>query len=528
MLDTVIRNALIVDGSGSEPQTGELGIAEGRIVYVHCGSEPDGSRSQAHQVIDAGGRAVAPGFVDLHSHADFTILGAPAAETQLLQGVTTALVGNCGFSPFPTKDLQATIAQNAHLDATLPGEWQDAGGFAEALRLARPGINIALQVGLASVRTYVMGGEDRPPRADELAAMADEIAKAADAGVRGFSTGLIYAPASFAGTEEVRHLVAVAAGHGMLYSTHMRNESAQLLSAVDEAIATAEATGARLEISHLKAMGPENHGKTAEALERVDAARARGLDVAADVYPYTASSTTLTSRLPGFAMDGGAEALLRRLAEPSERARIAAGLAARFGRDVDPAGVVIADVAEPVAADYRWAVGLSLVDIGAREDCTPEEAAMRLLASHQGAVAIVNHAMSEDDVRGVLAHPMVSVASDGWTMTATGRGTPHPRSFGTFAKVLGEYVRERGVLSLAEAVRKMTSLPASRLGLTSRGLLKEGMVADIVVFDPQLIRENATFENPWRLASGVSDVLIGGSPVVAEGALTGTRAGQVL
>ncbi len=527
MRDLILDNALVVDGTGSPPFRGGLAVTDGRISEVwHTGGP---APTEARERLDVDGEAVAPGFIDLHSHADFSIQGGPTAETQLRQGVTTALTGNCGSSTFPTTSVARVARDQAHLDASFHGDWHDLAGFREATLRARPGFNLALQVGLSTLRRHVVGPDDRPATPDELRAMCDGIRLAAEQGARGFSSGLIYAPGSYSSRAEMETLVGAAAECGLLYSTHMRNESGAVLEAVEDAIGTAEAAGARLEISHLKAMGPENHGLPRRALALIDEARARGVDVTADVYPYTASSTTLTSRLPGWALSGGKPALLERLADPSTRREIAEALRARFGRDVDPDGVVIADLAAPTGEpDYRWAVGQSLVAIGRREDCPPEEAAMRVLAAHGASAAIVNHAMAEKDVRLVLQHPHVSVASDGWTMQASGRGTPHPRSFGTFARVLGRYVREERVLRLEEAVRKMTSLPAARLGLTDRGRIAVGQVADLAVFDPGTIAERATYEDPWQLATGVSAVLLAGGFAVRGGEVCPERLGTVL
>lgn len=517
--ETVITGGMVVDGTGAPAYTADVGISAGRIVAIS--REP----LRGTTTIDATNQIVAPGFVDLHSHADFTLEGSPAAETQLSQGVTTMLTGNCGVSPFPLLDAAKLQSATSFMTPEISWSWTDATGFAQTLRERRPAVNVALQVGHNALRIAVMGDEERPATADELEQMCAMLRISASSGVFGFSTGLIYAPGAYAPADEIRALVTTAARSGLLYSTHMRNESSDLLSAVDEAIGTARSTGARLEISHLKAMGPANHGLVRDALDLIDQARDDGIDVAADVYPYTASSTTLTSRLPAWSLDGGTPALLQRLAHHESRQRIAGELAARFGRDVDPDGVVIADLPQ---GPYSGAVGTSLAAIGRADGVDPAEAAMRVLEGHQAAVAVVNHAMSEKDVTAVLSHPHVSVASDGWIMRASGPGRPHPRSFGTFARVLGRYVRDTGVLSLEEAVRKMTSLPARRLGLRDRGVLAEGLVADIAVFDRATVIDRSTYEEPWQLAEGFSTVLVNGVVALRDGALSDARPGAVL
>lgn len=536
MFDLLITNAHIIDGTGQPGFHGEVGILNGRISYVahtpktvsdHEAEAP--CESRANQTIDAHGQVLVPGFIDLHSHADFSIMADPAAQTQLRQGVTTALVGNCGSSPFPARSVAQIQRDNAHLDAEFTAEWTGARGFSEAVNDVGPGINIALQAGLSSIRSYVIGSNDAAPDSQQLDAMKRQIVEAAEAGVYGFSSGLIYAPGMYSQPKEVAALVAEAAENDLLYSTHMRNESHSLLAAVDEAIDAATAAGARLEISHLKAMGPENYGLPTLALDRIEKARDGGLDVKADVYPYTASSTRLTSRLPGYAMDGGQEALLERLSDPIQRSKIAGDMATRFGKDIDPEGVVIAALgAGDSDDDYTWAIGESIAQIGRTEGCSAEEAAMRILSAHGASVGIVNHAMDPEDVAKVLSHPLVSVASDGWTLRPKGVGMPHPRSFGTFVRVLGKYVREDGLITLEEAVRKMTSQPAERLRMSDRGVISQGRIADLAIFDADSVRENSTFDDPWQMASGVSTVLIEGSFALQDGQVTARRYGSVL
>ncbi|MEY8041450.1 amidohydrolase family protein [Saccharopolyspora cebuensis] len=517
--DTVITGGEVVDGTGAPRRRRDVGITGGRIAEISPGPLTGGT------VVDAAGQVVAPGFIDLHSHADYTLQAAPAATTQIRQGVTTLITGNCGHSPFPVRDVELLRRASILGDAGMSWDWRDAAGFRRTLDGTAPAVNVGLQVGHHAVRLAVLGDADRAPDADELAAMCALVAEAGRQGAVGFSTGLIYAPGVFADAAEVRALVATAARAGLLYSTHVRDESSGLLDAVREAIEAAEAGGARLEVSHLKATGPGNHGAVVEALALIDAARERGLDVAADVYPYAASSTALVSRLPSWALAGGRAALLARLADPAVRDRIAREVRASFGHDADPEGIVLADLP---AGPYRGSTGRSIADIGRAEGTDPAEAALRVLAAHDAEVTIVHHGMSEADVDTVLRHPEVSVASDGWTLTERGAGRPHPRSFGTFARVLGRYVRERGVLDLEEAVRKMTSLPASRLRLADRGVLAPGAVADVVVFDPATIVDRATYEQPWQLATGCTAVLVGGVPALLAGEPTGRTAGRVL
>lgn len=519
MLDLAINDATLVDGTGSPGRIASVGVRKGRVVEIAT------SALTAAEVVGARGRVVCPGFVDIHSHADFRMASHPRAETQLTQGVTTLVAGNCGHSPFPVEDVEAITAASSFLRPDLSWDWRDLQGFAETVGASRPGVNMALQVGHGALRLAAMGPGNRPPGQEELDRMCRLLAQAADQGAVGFSTGLIYAPGSYARTEEVAALARTAAAHGLLYSTHVRDEGDHVLDAVDEAIGIARDTGVALQLSHIKAMGPRNHGTVEQILERLDRAASEGMDIAADVYPYTASSTTLASRLPGWALDGGTARLLERLAEPGTRERLRDALALRFDGEIDPAGIVVADLPP---GRFDWAVGHSITDIAAREDLAPAEAALAVLHEHQGAVAIVNHAMAESDLTAALAHPRVAVASDGWELAASGAGRPHPRSFGTFPRVLARYVRQQGVLTLEEAVRKMTSLPSSRLPLGGRGVLQVGAPADVTVFDPEQVTDHSTFEDPWRLSTGVTEVFLEGRAAVRGGRVTDAAAGQVL
>ncbi|MEV0644175.1 D-aminoacylase [Phytomonospora sp. NPDC050363] len=521
--DLVIEGATVLDGTGAPGRLADVGVTGEVITAV---THPGGlAGAETRERVDASGHALSPGFIDLHSHTDFTVQGTPGADASLAQGVTTLVTGNCGFSPFPVANVSAAKKTAAFFDDGLAWDWHDLAGYSASVAASRPAVNLALQVGHGALRTAVIGPAERRATAEDIDAMRALLATAAEQGAFGLSTGLIYAPGSYSDSAEVTSLAAEAAAHGLLYSTHMRSESEHLIEAVGEAIAAARASGVRLEISHLKAMGRRHHGKTTEALRMIEAARADGVDVTADVYPYTASSTTLTSRLPGWALDGGVGALLERLADPAARERIADALRERMAADIDSAGVVIADL--PIGR-FTEDIGRSLDEIAADLGIDPADAVCEILAAHSGAVSIINNAMSDADVDEVLSHPLVSVASDGQVLRATGPGRPHPRSFGTFVRVLGHYVRERKLLGLPEAVRKMTGLPAERLGLADRGRIAEGMVADLAVFDPETVAERATFTDPWQLATGVRDVFVAGRAVRRDGAATGARPGRVL
>ncbi|HWD79165.1 MAG TPA: D-aminoacylase [Kribbella sp.] len=507
-----LTGGLVADGTGSAPRPGTVLVEGDRISAVLPPTEPVAGA----ELIDATGNIVAPGFVDLHSHADFSLGSSPAAESQLAQGVTTLVAGNCGWSPFPITDLEMLKAGTAFLGPKHGWSWTDATGFAATLE---PAVNLALQVGHCTLRIAAMGSARRAPSAEELRMMQDLLRQAADQGAVGFSTGLIYAPGAYATPEEVAALVATAADCGLLYSTHIRNEGAGLLDALDEAVTAARAGGARLEISHLKAVGKPNHGLVGAALERLDAAT--DVDLGWDAYPYTATSTTLTTRLPTWALAGGG--LLDRLADPTERARIAEAL--RADVLLSPDTVVIASLPPGRYEDCR---GLSLAEIARLDGVDAAEIVLRILESHEAAVSVVNHAMREEDVTTVLEHPRTAIASDGWIMDAAGPGHPHPRNFGTFPRVLGHYARDRGLFTLGEAIRRMTSLPASRLGWSDRGVIEPGAIADLVVLDPQQVADRSTYDDPWQLSVGVRHVLVAGEPALTAGKPTGRRAGRVL
>ncbi|MCW2948205.1 MAG: N-acyl-D-amino-acid deacylase [Actinoallomurus sp.] len=512
--DLVVTGGDLLDGTGSPAVPADVGVRGDRIAAVAAPGTLPGA-----ETLDATGHVVAPGFIDLHSHADFSIQGHPGADTCLYQGVTTLVGGNCGFSPFPVADPESLRRSAAFMEDELLWDWTGFDGYATVVERSKPAVNLVAQVGLNALRMAAVGGDERPATPEERTAMRVLLERAADEGVAGFSTGLIYAPGSYAPPHEVTELARAAARLGLLYSTHMRNEADRLIDAVTEALTTARESGVRLEISHLKAMGRANHGGVHEALRLIDEARAQGVDVTADVYPYTASSTTLTSRLPGWAMDGGVERLLERLSDAGTRRRIAAGT------HIDADAVVLAEL--PPGPYSAW-IGRSLAELGGELGLSGAETALEVIAAHHGSVGIVDHAMSEDDVRAVLSHPHVGVASDGWVLRPAGGGRPHPRSFGTFARVLGRYVREWGVLTLADAVRKMTSLPASRAGLADRGEVREGLAADLAVLDPRTVVDTSTFDDPWKPAAGVRHVVVNGTPVLRDAVLTGKRPGRVL
>lgn len=519
--DVLLRGGTVLDGTGSPGRMSDIGIAGGRIVDI---GRLDG---RASRVLDAAGAVVCPGFIDLHSHADFTVLGSPEAVTQVTQGVTTLVTGNCGLSPFPTTPEHADelLVSGSSIADGQTGVWATAGEFAGAIDRRPLGVNIALQVGHGAIRIAAMGLDDRAPTGVELDVMRGLVRQAAADGVVGLSSGLIYAPGIFAETDELVALANEAAKADLLYSTHMRDEGEKLLEAIEEALTVSRRSGIRLEISHLKASGVHNWGKVGDALELIARARRDGVDVYADQYPYTASSTTLTSYLPEWAMDGGVPALRQRLESTTQVERLAAEINERTGRSFWPDRIVVARTPE---GPYAGAVGSSIAAFATGQRMDTGHAMAELLRGQHGRVNVVHHGMSEDDVRLVMSDPAVAVASDGGILECPGAGAPHPRNFGTFVRVLGRYVRDESLLDLPLAVRKMTALPASRLGWTDRGVIRAGAVADLAVVDPATVIDNSTYEDPWQLATGVRYTILGGTLVLDDGHPTNTPAGKVI
>lgn len=518
---------MLADGTGAPLRRADVVVAGGRIIDV----APAHSTAVVTE-IDITGLVVAPGFIDIHTHCDFTLPRYPRADSMVRQGVTTVVAGNCGHSTFPVgsgERRELLQRYSAFLGDDLDWSWSDAAGYTAMLSALPLAVNVALLVGHGTARVAAMGFESRPPDERELAQMCAAVADAMRAGAFGFSSGLIYPPGSYATTGEIVALAAPAAAAGGFYATHMRNEGPALLTAVGEAIEVAQRAGLPLHISHHKVLGRRNWGLTEASLELADSARRSGTDITLDQYPYQASSTTLTVALPGWAMEGGVAGMRARLADPAQRERIRTEILngpadGRPHRDFEPDTIVIASVPQ----DGRDLTGHTLAELAAARDVPPVDLLLTLLAQHGGGVEVVIFGIGEDDIKRVMRHPHVAVASDGWTLHPNAGGCPHPRSYGTFARVLGHYVRDEGVLSLPAAVRKMTSLPAGRLGLADRGVVRQGAVADLAVFDPATVTDRATFTNPHQYCTGVEHVFVNGIQVIEAAADTGRPAGHVL
>jgi len=495
--DLAIVGGQLIDGSGAAARRADIAIAGGRIAAIGTVAARD-----AREVIDAAGLTVAPGFIDVHTHAD-DLAQQPLAENFVRMGVTSIVAGNCGSSALDIGEALTEIARTG------------------------VSINFGTLIGHNTVRSAVMGSENRLPTIPELAKMRSLVWRAMVDGALGFSTGLQYVPGTYAKTPEVIDLVRVASNAGGLYATHMRNEGTALEASVDESIRVGFVTGARVQISHLKVDSPSRWGASEKALAMIDAARGRGVEVMADQYAYTAASSTLGIRFPSWALEGGQDAIASRLNDPDQWARIKkemAGLLAERGLSDLSFAVVASHPANPVLN------GLTMKQVAARlkgsDSADAQLEAARDLMLANGA-SMVYHFMSDQDVDRIMQHPFVGIASDSGVL-APGRGVPHPRGYGNAPRVLGEYVRTRHVLALEEAVRKMTSLPARHFRIDRRGLLKEGFAADVVVFDARTVRDAATFEKPHQYPVGIPFVVVNGTVVVRKGEHTRARPGQAL
>jgi N-acyl-D-amino-acid deacylase len=514
MLDLIIREALVVDGT-AEPHVLDVGIVGDRIVAVGRGL------GSARRSIDGRGRLLAPGFIDIHTHSDFTLPVRPAAPAKLLQGVTTDVTGNCGFSPFPLTGDTPSLHHGRFIEAHLDERWPSLDAYAEDLESRGLGINIAPLVGLGAIRLAVLGEDAVPADARSITEMSSVLRTMLAQGAFGASSGLVYAPSSFADLDELSALAGVVGEVDGLYATHMRNEGALVIESVEEAIETSRRAHCKLQISHLKALGKSNWGRVADALARIDQANLDGCDVWVDAYPYTACSSMLASLLPAAELDGGDDAMRRRLADPFERARLTALL--RDGTAYELEGVVLASVAtRPELSGRR------LVEVASESGTDPAELVLQLLEIDGAETSMVTDGMDERDVQAVLAAPRTMIGSDGWTMATDAEHYTHPRNFATTVRLLARYARDEHLLDISSAIGKLTSQPARRLGLTDRGLVAVGAVADLVLFDLERLSENATYEEPCAYPTGIEHVLVRGEIAVEDGALTDVRGGAVL
>ena len=496
--DLLIRNARVVDGTGNPWYRADVAVSGGKIAAVG-----DLSSASATRSLDARGRVIAPGFIDVHTHVEGGIEKVPGAENYVTDGVTTVVTGNCGGS-----------------EEKL-GEW-----FVQLEKLGI-GLNLASLVGHNTVRNAVMGRANRPATAEEITRMQELVEQNMRNGAVGFSTGLIYIPGAYSNTDEVVALAKAASKHGGVYASHMRDEGAKVLEAIAEAVRVGREAGMRVQLSHFKIDNRRLWGSSDKSIALVEKSRREGVDVVADQYPYDRSSTGLGITLPSWALADGADKVKERLADKTTRARIAT----EMERIVKQLGHKDYSYAVVASASFdRSLEGKSISEInrlkGRRKKLADEIQTILDLVS-QGSPQMVYHSMGDKDVERIMRYPNTAVASDGG-VREFGVGVPHPRSYGTNARVLAEYVRQRGVLTLEDAIRRMTSLPARTFGFRDRGLVREGYWADLVMFDPERVQDKATFQQPHQYSEGFDLVLVNGAPVVEEGKVTGARPGRIL
>jgi N-acyl-D-amino-acid deacylase len=486
--DVIIRGGRVIDGTGAVAFDADVAVSDGRIAAIGK-IEDDAART-----IDATGHAVSPGFIDVHSHDDVAVINQPAMDFKVAQGVTTVINGNCGAGSAPATDAFQLFYRRGVEGILGPVEewkWRSIPEFYDVVRAAKSSVNSAFLVPHGALRAASMGPENRPPTDPELERMKAYLDEGMAAGAVGLSTGLIYAPGAFAQTDEIIELARVVAKHGGIYATHMRDEGANLLDAIQEAVRVGETAAVPVQISHHKASGRRNWGKTAESVALIDSVRARGIDITTDAYPYTAASTALAAIAPR----------------------------GRLVRDMSADDVMVASVKH----QHQYE-GKMLPEIASMMDLPVEEATSRLLREEENTPSAIMFLMDEGDVRRVLKHEVCMIGSDGLPTS----GKPHPRLYGTFPRVLGKYTREEGLLTLEDAVRRMTSLPAKKFQLGDRGVVREGAWADLVVFDPAEVADTATYEEPRQYPRGMPYVLVNGQIVVDSGKPSAVPAGQLI
>jgi len=486
------------------------------------------SGESAEEVIDASGLFVAPGFIDIHNHSDTSIFLAPTADNYVTQGVTTILVGNCGYTPAPVTDNNKEFIEHSEAEfiKEFSGlQWRSFSEYLENLEKLEKSVNVAVLVGHGTLRSAVLGVEDVKPSEKQLGEMKNLLIEALNAGAFGMSSGLIYVPGMFADIYELIELSKVVAKHGGIYATHMRNEGVGVMDAVSEALQIGLASGVSVEISHIKGAGPPAWGSVPRILSVLEEYVRRGYDFSADAYPYTASSTYLEALLPAWIRKGGLEKMIEKLKDPASLEELRKylmkyGIPEEMHADWDK---IIVSRSE----SHYEIIGKSVEEISRMWSIDPVSTIAKLLIDDKGLTSIVIHTMSEDDVIKAISHPLVAIGSDG-LVSKPNKLWPHPRNYGTFSRVIARYVRELKVLSLHEAIRKMTSLPARKIGLQDRGILRPGFKADIVVFNYYMIKDKATYENPHAYSTGVEYLLVNGKLVVRGGEHTGARPGKLL
>ena len=526
--DVLIRNGRIIDGTGSPWYAGDVGIRGGRIAAIGT------LGGAARRTVDAAGMVVAPGFIDMLGQSEMSILVDPRLPSKIFQGITTEFTGE-GSSAGPLNDSIVAADRDGYAHYGITPDWRTLGGYFARLEKQGIGINLASYVGATQVRRMVLGDGDRTPTAAELDRMKALVRDAMREGAVGVSTSLQYPPAPYAGTDELVALAAEAARLGGVYATHMRSEGDRIDAALDETFRIGREAGIPVEMWHLKVAGKRNWGRMTKVVARIDSARRAGIDVAADTYAYPAWFNSMSAFVPPWAHDGGTAKLLERLRNPAMRRRIRREMLTPSGtwdnewQEIPgPSAVIIGVVQNPALEQY---MGKTLAQVAALRHTDAIETLLDLLVEDEGYTSVAVFGMSEPDVALALEQPWVSIDNDSQGTSPDGllgKEHPHPRAYGTFPRILRKYVREQPRLTLEDAIRKFSSLPAQRMRLGERGVLKVGMWADVVVFDPDSVRDRATFASPNQLSVGMRWVLVNGIPVIADGKATGALPGQVI
>lgn len=514
--DLLITGGTVVDGTGGKRSAADVAIRKGKIIKI--GKIGD---AQAARKLDGKGLIVAPGFIDMHTHSDRTLLSDGFAQSAVRQGVTTHVIGNCGSSPAPLGEEAASEGK----------KFRTYGEFLSALSDSGVSINVCGLVGHNTIRTAVMGVQNRAPTDGEMKKMQDWADEAMRGGAIGMSTGLVSPPGSWSKTEEIIELAKVIAKHGGMYASHMRGEASTLLDSVREAIRIGREGRLPAEISHHKAAGKENWGKTRQTLPMIEQAVRDGVSVRCDVYPYRAGSAGLSQLVPPWAHEGGNGEMIARLKESQTRQKIARDMT--VGTEDWPNFFVIdwddIQITSAVTQENRKWVGKKVGDVARARGCSGVDACIDLLIEERGSIGMINFIMDEEEVRRVISHPLSMIGSDGSAMSAEAKqGQPHPRSYGCFPRALGRYCRELGLVSLETMIHKMTAMQAGQLGLPDRGVLKEGNVADVVLFDFDKIIDKATFDEPHQYPEGIDSVVVNGELVVHRGKHLGAKPGRIL
>ena len=524
--DILIKNGTIIDGTGGLRYKSDLGITDGKISAIGSLEE-----AEAGTVIDGTGLVVSPGFIDMHSHSDVTLLDDPLGESKAYQGITTEVVGNCGFSPYPIGVSGREGAENSYMSSRYPWTWTNLDGWADTLESKKIGINVAPQVGHSAIRAAVGLMEDRRPTPEELRKMQRLVSESIEQGAFSLSTGLTVAPSMYGDTDEIAALAeALAPFDGAFYVSHARVWAGNHVKAVEEAMEIGRRAGVPVQYSHMAIIDSRYYGTGEEMLAPIEKARSEGMDASYDVYPYTAAGTHLAQMVPTWLQEGGETTMLGRLRDPNEYRKALVDIKkGHFGGlqwefDTFVISYVKTDANQEV-------VGKSVEEIASDRGQDPHETYLSLIEQEDNQVGCVIHNRVEEDVRYFLSNQMAMIGSDGNAISPTGvhsHERPHPRFYGTYPRILGRYVREQSLMSLEDAVRKMTSMPAARLRMKDRGVIKEGMIADLAIFNADEVIDRSTFEDPHQLSHGMSHVLINGQPIISDGISTGALPGKVV